>query len=108
MRALLVILLFVVGCGNGAAVDEIKNSSNSSQDDTIINNESIEPPLELNLCNDRHDIDDLGNDITVDWGSKRCRFMSISGFNVFGKKEAVIIGFRSDGVVVWKYEEGGK
>ena len=121
MRILLVILLFVIGCGNGAVVDEIKSDSSSSQDDTIfravqitaINNESIEPPLELNPCNDRHDIDDLsdnitvdwGDNITVDWGSKRCRFIFLDGFNVLGKKEAIIIGFRSDGVVVWKHEE---
>ena len=42
----------------------------------------------------------------TDWGPKGCRW---DGFKVFNKPGSVEIGFRNDGIMVWRYgKEAGK
>jgi len=53
-------------------------------------------------CDQPHEFEKLANGQEIDWGSKECRYIELTGFNVFKKEMGVECGFRSDGVVVWR------
>ncbi len=54
-----------------------------------------------------HEIESLPGGKVVDWGSEY-GFVDFEGVNIFGNNAGLEIGFRSEGVIVWRYAKDGE
>ena len=59
-----------------------------------------------NPCADNHEIAIGSNtEHDVDWGYDDCQWIFQGGFSAFNKSADIVIGFRKDGIIVWKYKD---
>jgi len=56
-------------------------------------------------CARRHEIEILANGLMIDWGAPKCRLIKMEKLTLFGDPRPIVIGARSDGVMVWGYED---
>lgn len=115
-------LAMAVSCGDSPAVDKFRAFTDGDRD-LITDTQSLSNGATLDdllvaipdPCKDKHEITLIKGSghfaglpwvqNRIDWGSKGCRYISIGGLEVFGNPKSIILGFHSEGVVVWKYEE---
>lgn len=93
------------GCG-----ETIETPNITPQDTEIFILDVPDLQYPKNPCDKAHEIQlNWGeSNLIVDWGNKNCRYFMITGFGAFHDPRVVIFGFRSDGVVVWRFEKEEK
>ncbi len=76
------------------------------KDNVPINPNIAELYIMIDPCDQPHEIE-VEHDVmsrAIDWGSKNCRFIILNDAYIFNVSPgSVEIGFRNDGIMVWRY-----